>query len=172
MSLRRWGRTIGPLLVTMLLLSAVPGIAVADPPTGTCVGLQGAASPRVVFTFGKPGDNLRPLALTIDDTGKVAGFYMLEGRPSTQVHPQVRLSQDAVAGLVKLAQAEGFFTMPRVIGRAIIGSSARFITVHTTATERTVMAWTGESTAFNQLYAVLLAVSGVPATPIRATTPS
>lgn len=164
MSLRRWGRIIGPLLVTMLLLSAIPGSTLAAQRAGTQVGLRAAVSPQIIFTFGKRGDNLRPLALTIDDTGRIAGFYTPEGRPGAPLHPQVRLSQDVVAGLLKLAQAEGFFTMPRLIGRATIGSSARFITVHTTANERTVMAWTAQNAAFNQLYAVLLAVSGVPTT--------
>jgi hypothetical protein len=112
MSRCRWGRILGLMLVAILLLTTIPCSTLADQPARAQVDRQSTTTPRAAFVFGKRGDNLRPLALTIYDTGTVTGFYTPNDRPGAQVRLQVRLSQDVLGGLVKLAQAEGFFALP------------------------------------------------------------
>src|SRR5581483_10877465 len=86
--------------------------------------------PRESFEFGSRGGNMLPAHVTIDNAGKVTS--------SGNVHvliPNLTLSQDARDGLLALAVAEHFFSLPDRIGG--IGNpdvASRFITIQRTAT--------------------------------------
>jgi hypothetical protein len=163
MAVRHFRRLCGSILAAAVLATAAPLGAPASQSAAHHAGHRRAAAPRAVFALGKRGDNLRPLALTLYDTGTVSGFYTVAVQGGVKARPNVRLSQDALAGLVKLAQAEGLATLPLRIGQPSATSTvARFITMRTRTGERTVLVWTRGPAAFNQLYAVLLSVAGVP----------
>jgi hypothetical protein len=151
------------ILAVAVLATAVPLGALASESVAHHAVHLHAAAPHVVCTLSKCGDNLRPLALTLYDTGRVSGFYTVAVQGGVRGKPNVRLSQDALAGLVKLAQAEGFAKMPLCIGQPSATSTvARSITMRIRTGERTVLVWTRGPAAFNHLYAVLLSVVGVP----------
>jgi hypothetical protein len=85
-----------------------------------------------------------------------------------KAYPHVRLSRDALDGLMTLTRAEGFFTLPGKVGTGPANAASRFITVRTgNATKMVSGRGLIRNTAFNQLYAVLLAASGVPCSPPR-----
>jgi hypothetical protein len=71
-----------------------------------------------------------------------------------------QLSPEALAGLLKLTQAEGFYRLPsRIIGHGLPDIGGRFITVNTAARSKTVHIRFVKNAAFDQLYAVLSAVA-------------
>lgn len=146
-------------------VAAVPAMLVAgvifsgSDATGLAHGSSVTASAAPVFTFGHERDNLHPLMVTIYDTGAVAATSGLRARTWT---PRGRLSKDALDGLLKLAQAEGFFTMPRsIVGKGPANSSGRFISIRTGATTQKVSVRLARNVGFDQLYAVLLAAADV-----------
>jgi hypothetical protein len=99
------------------------------------------------------------LTVTIDANGTVKVSYTVAGAPAN-----ARLSQDAVDGLLKLATAEGFFAMPaRIVGHGLPDIGGRFITIHTATATKTVSVRFVRNAAFDQLFAVLSAVTGVEA---------
>lgn len=115
-----------------------------------------AAAPRILFAFGREGGNIRPLAVTIDDTGLVT---TTTGGAMT-AHP--RLTTDALDGLRTLARAEGFFTLPaRIVGHGLPDAGGRFITIHAGTMAKTVHVRFARNAAFDQLYAVLVAVTSM-----------
>jgi hypothetical protein len=163
MTVRYVRRLCGAVLAAGVLATALPLGALASQSAAHHAVHRHAAAPRAVFVLGKRGDNLRPLALTLYDTGTVSGFYTVAVQGGVKAKPNVRLSQDALDGLVKLAQVEGFATLPLRIGQPSASSTVgRFITMRTRTGERTVLVWTRGPAAFNQLYAILLSVAGVP----------
>jgi len=133
-------------------LAAVPdqGIAVGASPSR-------AGQAHLVFAFGREGGNIRPLTVTIDDTGMVTTSY-----PVGKANGPVRLSRDARQGLLTLARAEGFFGLPnKMVGHGLPDIGGRFITIHTAGRAKTVHVRFVRDAAFDQLYAVLSAVAGV-----------
>lgn len=142
--------------------SIVLALAVAGPLTARVSDAHGAtraASPApIIFTFGRQGGNIRPLTVTIDSTGAVKTSAPAGG-PAATVH----LSPDALDGVMKLARAEGFFTMPaQMIGHGLPDIGGRFITIRTAGITKTVSVRFVHNAAFDQLFAVLSAVSGIP----------
>jgi hypothetical protein len=76
----------------------------------------------------------------------------------------LQLSPTVVAGLVRLTEAEGFFAMPRVLGKSNAPRTAAYEEIDVVTPQRThdvrlVMSRNG---AFCPLYSVLLAVVGTP----------
>ena len=158
-SLSRMARLV---LLMAVLAPTVLLIHVARPvPVGVAAQAP-ARAPGAVFVVGRRGDNLRPLAVTVYDNGTVTGFYTRSVTGGVQGHPTGRLSLDTLAGLRTLARAEGFARLPAQIGHPTALQAARFITLTTNARTTTVLAWTSGRAAFNELYAVLLSVAGVP----------
>lgn len=114
------------------------------------------AAAHTLFSFGREGGNIRPLTVTIDDIDAVTIT------PSDTNTTRPHLSADALAGLLALARAEGFFKLPpQIVGHGLPDAGGRFITVHTPATMKTVHVRFVRDAAFDQLYAVLTAVAGV-----------
>ncbi len=143
--------------VLILTLTSVGGsgrsTAAAMPASRT------AAPDPAVFVFGQQGDPQHPLTITIYDSGVVVAT---SGRPLRRWIPRGRLSQDVLAGLVKLALAEGVVTMSGTIPTTRLGvARGRFISLATTTVTTRVVVGTIRNVAFDQLYAVLLAATDV-----------
>jgi hypothetical protein len=61
-----------------------------------------------------------------------------------------------------LAKAEGFFTMPaRMIGHGLPDVAGRFITIYTASGVKSVHVRFVHNAAFDQFYAVLMAMAGI-----------
>ncbi len=115
-----------------------------------------AAATHTLFSFGREGGNIRPLMVSIDDMGLVTVI------PSDATATRPHLAADALAGLLTLARAEGFFKLPpQIVGHGLPDAGGRFITIHTAAMTKTVHVRFVRDAAFDQLYAVLAAATGV-----------
>jgi hypothetical protein len=118
---------------------------------------QPAALSQPLIVLGREGGNIRPLTVTIarDGTVTVTG-------PVTAPSPAPHLSKDALSGLLALAKAEGFFTMPtRMIGHGLPDVAGRFITIYMASGVKSVHVRFVRNAAFDQLYAVLMATAGI-----------
>jgi hypothetical protein len=113
--------------------------------------LAGPASAGVI-SFGRTGGNIMPLAVTIARDGTVTARGPAQGL-------RAKLSPAVVAGLIRLARAEGLTassstrcagTLPD-IASAWVSVGGKTVTVHGGCRPR-----------FNELYAVLSAVVGLP----------
>jgi len=145
------------LLRRMIPVVVAAGVLGSGLPLGVGSAARGSGQvPRTLFSFGREGGNIRPLTVTIDDTGLVTVT------PGDATAPRPHLAADALAGLMALARAEGFFKLPsQIVGHGLPDAGGRFITIHTAATTTTVHVRFVRDAAFDQLYAVLAAVSGV-----------
>jgi hypothetical protein len=116
-----------------------------------------AALSQRLIVLGTEGGNIRPLTVSIGGDGTVT----VTG-PVTRPTPASHLSKDALNGLLALAKAEGFFTMPaRTIGHGLPDVGGRFITIHTASGIKSVHVRFVRKAAFDQLYAVLMATAGI-----------
>lgn len=146
-----WG-----VLAACVLAGAASGSPAKSP--GAAAIVRPGAAPPVLILFGREGGNMRPLRVTIDAAGTVAAGYPAGGG-RTPIH----LSKDALDGLLRLAVAEGFPTMPaRMIGRGLPDIGGRYITIRTGGVLKTVHVRYLRDPAFDQLYAVLSAAAGLP----------
>jgi hypothetical protein len=145
---RRLSRSVGALAMLALTV-ALPIAALASHGAAPHAG-PAAATPE--FVFGREGGNIRPLTVTIYSDGTVNNG---SGTAAT-----FQLSPQALAGLLKLAQAEGFYKLPpRIIGHGLPDIGGRFITITTAYGSKTVHVRFVKNAAFDQLYAVLSAVA-------------
>lgn len=161
MSKEKQYHTLVSVVLTVTLVLAIPLSALASPrsqaQSATLAAPPTAAT--ATFVFGKEGDNLNPLAVTIYGDGTVRATGGL--RPRTWM-PRGRLSPDALDGLMTLARAEGFFNLPRSISGPGPGNSrGRFISIRTTTGTTRVAVRLVRRAGFDQLYAVLMAAAGV-----------
>lgn len=157
-------RRLRPVYLGLGLLLALPCAAAYGEPLSHRAVSSTAAPSVPWFVFGKRADNLWPLAVTIRSDGHVTGFWTVTKGGRTEAKPEVRLSRGVLDGLMTLARAEGFFTMPgRIQGTGAANAPARFIMIRNGSVLKTVDAVRlAHTPAFDQLYAVLLAVVGVP----------
>jgi len=96
----------GPVALAPLVLAAVPFMALHSASSG--VRTHPVTVPaHVLFAFGREGGNMRPLSVMIDDTGAVTTSYASAG-----AHAPLRLSTDALAGLLDPPRAERFSALP------------------------------------------------------------
>jgi hypothetical protein len=157
----RMSRRSCAAVLALVLLLATPLVAFSrhqtfagrhriDPTPGT---------PAFVISLHGPINGRLHYSVTIGGNGAVSatGSTTL---PSNGVH----LSRDTLDGLLRLAEAERFFTMPPVIngGEPLPDAGSSSITIHTTSETRTVVEENPTRNArFDQLFAVLSAVVGV-----------
>jgi hypothetical protein len=141
-------------VVRISVLLAAMTVALAVP----LVVLAGGSSKRQTppsFAFGRTGGNIIPFRVTIGKDGRV-----------TATGPQkLTLTFATVAlrnGLAKLAQAEGFWTMPAFVScpGTLPDVAAHFVTVSAGGKTRTVTSHGSCKAAFEELYAVLSASVG------------
>jgi hypothetical protein len=128
---------------------AATALAVALLAGGGSASGGGAASGS--FAFGTTGGNVVPRHVTISATGRVVE----RGRPTRTI------DVDAVRGLLTLASAEHFFSLPKHIECAgtLPDIAALYVKVRTPARTRTVTVHGGCNRRFAQLFAVLNAVA-------------
>lgn len=142
----------GALVVSLSAMAWSPrssAASAASPPAAT----------RPVFTFGQWGDPHHPLEITIFSSGVVTAVSGSQRRPW---RPRGRLSQDALAGLVTLARAEGIVTRTGPLTTTgLAATHGRFITLRTPAGTTWTAVGLRRQVAFDQLYAVLLAATDV-----------
>jgi hypothetical protein len=117
-----------------------------------------AAKAPASFTFGRTGGNIAPFSVTIARDG-----HMTTRGPVQLGKPDAVVSTAALTGLLKLAQAEKFFTMPGAVRckRTSPDFAALFVTVARATGTKTVTVHGDCRPAFSQLYAVVSAVAGV-----------
>jgi len=138
---------ISVLLAALTVALAVPLVVLAG-------GSSKRAAPAT-FAFGRTGGNIIPFKVTI---GK-------DGRVTTTGTQKLTLTFATVAlrnGLAKLAQAEGFWTMPAFVScpGTLPDVAAHFVTVSVGGKTRTVTSHGSCKPAFEELYAVLSASVG------------
>lgn len=159
MKLAREAPIAGVLLVAVLLLGAAPRTSAVR---GGTVGQRHTAAglKLIAFRFGREGGNAPPFTATIRNDGML---LVKGGGPRVEYY----LAIDAVAGLLKLAEAEGFFALRQNI---VCSVSARipqgevptsFITINTNRGSRSVTSFGGCTRNYDQLYDVLTAVARV-----------
>ncbi|HLJ66721.1 MAG TPA: hypothetical protein VKX16_05115 [Chloroflexota bacterium] len=162
----RISRVAVSALLVLVLAAAFPPGARATSRSTSVAGHQ-ASAVTALFLVGKAGDNLWPLSLTIYSDGTVKGFWTIDAQ-GRKAAARAHLSQYALNGVMRLAHAEGFFSMPSKIGSGPAKSASRFITIRNGKATKTVSGRGAiRSAAFSELYDVLLAVSGAPCTPAR-----
>lgn len=134
------------MLAAVTAALAVPLVVLA----GDAAKTQAAPS----FAFGRTGGNIVPSKTVISSTGRVTSDNSV---PTTKGP----VSLAARNGLVKLARAEGFFTMANT---SCTGTNpdiaSQFVTVTAGGKSRTVTVHGACSASFNELYAVISAVAG------------
>jgi len=141
------------LLVAAVLTVSAPLGAAASP-----WGSHGVAqTSSTLFSFGRTGGNIRPFTIAIASNGQVVAMG-----PALGTAGHVRLSQAALKGLLKLAKAEKFSSLPdRLEGNHVLPDVASlYITVDTGSATKTVRNHGAHVASFDQLFAVLMAVAG------------
>jgi hypothetical protein len=121
--------------------------------THTVSGSTGQA----VFSFGIQGGNIRPWSVTISDDGSLTATGSIK-------HVQKLADpKDTLNGLLKLADAENFFGLPKNVRcpGVLPDVAAQWITIKANGDTKSVTVHGGCNAAFRQVYAVLVAVGGV-----------
>lgn len=110
-----------------------------------------------VLSFGIQGGNIRPLMVSIAMDGTVTASY---GTPATQ---KLSDPQNTLKGILALADAEGFFSMPASTRCSGVNPDvgARFITVYSSTTVKHVQVAGTCMSKFTQIYDVVQQLAGV-----------
>lgn len=139
--------------LAMLALAELPVAVLASHAGAVHAGSPHTGATTPLFVFGREGGNIRPFKVTIGADGTVAG---------TLTNAHIQLSPDTLNGLMKLARAEGFFTLPnRIVGHGLPDIAGRYISVTTAnGVTKSVHVRFAHNAAFDQLYGVLSAVVG------------
>ena len=110
-----------------------------------------------IISFGIEGGNIRPFQVTIDGDGTIV-------MSNQGVHSRRLVDpKDTLNGFLKLADAEGFFSLPAQTGcqGTLPDVGSRFISIQANGDSKRVSVHGSCLTAFDQLYAVLQAAIGV-----------
>jgi hypothetical protein len=143
-----------------LLVIAVASLALpllpAGPTTEAALSHQTSRASTPIILISRQGGNIRPFSVAIDANGVVTVT-------GTQQNTPVTLQKAAVRGLLKLAQAERFFTLPlHIVGKRVNPDVAAIsMTVRTAASSRTVTERGARNARFDQLLAVVMAAAQV-----------
>jgi hypothetical protein len=136
------------------LVAAVASLLLA--PLAASAGSGSNAS--AAFTFGRSGGNIAPFTVAIARNGSVSaqGAVRLD-------NPRRIVSADARAGMLDLARAEGFFSLPKTIScpRTLPDVASFFVSIKRPAGTTTVSVHGSCKPRFNRLYALINAVAGV-----------
>lgn len=134
-------RLLAPFLVALALLPAAAAAKSAPPP----------------FVFGRHGGTIKPFSVTIAAGGRVS----VSGTVTRLA--AVIVAQPTLAGLGKLATAEGFWSMPlrTRCDPEIGGIAGFFIRIRMGGRDRTVEVVGGCNSRFDELFETLKAVAAV-----------
>ena len=128
---------------------------------GICLPAGRAAGGSPAIVFGRRGGNILPMQVAIYGDGTIT---YRGGRPLSTTFTML---PDAVAGLERLATAEGFWTMPPKVGSSHVlpDLATLYITVRQgcSTVTKTVSGRGGPLGGFGELYDVLLAATAQPA---------
>jgi hypothetical protein len=155
------------------LLGALLALTTFVPGAGVTHAAQHAApvtyrlptNPRSpAFRFGLQGgfSNVGPFTVIIYVGGRVSLSKVQQNSPIHLVNPRATIYPIALTGLLKLAKAEGFFSMPKkIVPKHLVSDmGTAFISIYTTAGVKTVSVVGNDSTPFYELYALLNYVAG------------
>ncbi len=165
-----------PFLACLLVAPAMAAPAMAFQPARSIAALPcipAGHGPGVApsLSFGRNGGNIRPLRVDIYGDGTIT----YQG--ATPIATSYTISPEAVLGLQRLADAEGFWKLPAVItGTHVLPDIATLsisVRAGCAATVKTVQAHGGQLAGFTELYDTLSAAAGLGngTTPV-ATQPS
>ncbi len=150
---------LSPIRLMLRILPLVVALSVVHPLAADArhAGRQAAASgTHVTIVFGQEMGNIRPFSVTIASNGTIKsnGPIRLTGNAAT-------ISKDAVSGLVLLATAEGFRTLPSFTScpGALPDLATRYINIKTPGWHHRASARGGCLDGLNQLFAVLMSVT-------------
>jgi hypothetical protein len=134
-----------------------------------CIPAGHGAGTIPAITFGRIGGNIRPMQVAIYGDGTIS--YQGAATPLTTTYT---ILPTAVQGLQRLAQAEGFWSMPAVITSTPRNpdAAALYITVRAgcaTTTHRVEVHGMAPA-GFTELYDTLQAATAIPAQPVMAPT--
>lgn len=144
-------------LAVVLIMALIPGVALSSrsrPIGGHRLGSDAAG---VAFQVVRMGGLFPPAGVTVYNDGRVAA----SGGARLQ-NSQLTLTSQVLEGLVKLAEAEAFFSMPATKSCATRETDVRVATVTVDTQEKV---WTVSvptvcrASSFDQLYGVLVAVT-------------
>ncbi|HVA89192.1 MAG TPA: hypothetical protein VNL71_05070 [Chloroflexota bacterium] len=163
-SLRLSRGLAAPFLVGMLLVPTVAGAASAHQSIRTvanlpCIPAGHGPTALPSISFGRSGGNIRPMQVHIYGDGTIT----YQGAVPALTH--YAITPEAVLGLQRLANAEGFLALPSVItGTHVLPDFATLsITVRAgcASTIKTVHARGGQLGGFTELYDTLSAATAL-----------
>ncbi|HVC83426.1 MAG TPA: hypothetical protein VNL35_23295 [Chloroflexota bacterium] len=164
LSLRVSRGLAAPFLVGLLAVPAFVTPAAAHPSTRAianlpCIPAGHGSGDTPSISFGRSGGNIRPMKVNIYGDGTIT----YQG--AAPALAQYAITPEAVLGLQRLANAEGFWTLPSVItGPHVLPDFAALsITVRAgcAATTKTVQARGGQLGGFTELYDTLSAATAL-----------
>jgi hypothetical protein len=157
---------------TLLAAALIAATAAASPAPASIAAAKVTAAPAAApcipaghgpnaipsIAFGRKGGNIRPMRISIYGDGTVA---YVGGSPLSTTFSML---PEAVLGLQRLAQAEGFNAWPKVIKstRLFPDVASLFITIRagcSPATKTVTLQSGSESPAFTELFDTLLAAT-------------
>lgn len=118
----------------------------------------GAAQSQPLIQFGRSGGNIEPFTVTINADGTLEHLG-----PVRLAKPDLQLSQARLAGLLRYANEQRFWTLPRrtTCGNSLPDFAAPFITIRTATKTRTVSVRGGCKPRFTRLFRTLSSAARV-----------
>ena len=153
---------MGALLLAAIPLTALAqGAAPAACPATKAHTLPKGSGSTAVFSFGVKGGSLRPWSIKLVLDGSITS----DGASTSR--QQLHDPKNSLAGLLALADVEGFFSMKKTVG--CLGSagnpdtSSHFISIHTSSGTKRVNEYgsCAGTAKFDQLWAVLQEAAGI-----------
>lgn len=137
-----------------------------SPTTPVCKDLP--QPPQPVIEFGRKGGNIRPFLIKINADGQVIPSNPLDN----PFEPQLRtdnLAPSTVKAIVQLATANGFWSLPEVIGEKTNPDAASaVVTIRLACTSHSVMLRSGmKNEPFTELYLLLQDLTAEPSIKYR-----
>ena len=110
------------------------------------------------FAFGRIGGNIVPFRVAIRADGTLE-----RSGPVRLAHPKARLSAQRLAGLVRFAGTQRFWSLPHTIRcrGSLPDYASLFVTIRTAEKTRTVMVRGGCNARFSHVYTGLATAAGV-----------
>jgi hypothetical protein len=112
----------------------------------------GAAQTQPLVQFGRTGGNIEPFTVAINTDGTLS-----QSGDVRLAKPDTRLSQARIAGLLRYARTQRFWSLPRhtFCRGSLPDFASSFITIHTASKTRTVSVRGGCKPRFTRIYRTL-----------------
>jgi len=134
-----------------LLLVLAAALLLATP-------VGGSAQTQPLFQFGRSGGNIEPFSVTINADGTLE-----HTGPVHLAKPDTRLTQARLAGLLRYARAQHFWSLPTrtSCSRSLPDFASPYVTIHSAGKTRTVTVRGGCRPRFTRIYRALSAAATV-----------